>query len=616
MNIQVRNKIKPVKHSRLRDERLLTLFYESDPTETLRAAKVMISAWIKEQEFTHQLDKARDFIRETVISYWENIHNIHIRQKPLPSSFIPVIQSNLDNSVLAVADVLGKAVAQLDIIDAVHYIGSLYSSLLPDDIRSENGVFYTPPSLSAYLIEMAIAAKDHDLTQISVLDPACGSGAFLIPLAIKIADALQNEPPEVILQHVETHVKGYEIDPFAAWLSQVFLETALKNIISISQRPPGNLVTVCNSLELHTSSQEKFDIVIGNPPYGRIKLTECIASRYKQTLYGHPNLYGLFTHLAIKLTKENGILAYLTPTSFLSGEYFKNLRKFIRENTNPIEIAFVSNRKGIFESVLQETMLTTYKVGHSLKKQNSIKVKELLTSSNSHASTNEIGHFKLPERNNEPWILSRNADQAIIVQVMNNMDSRLSDWGYKVTTGQLVWNRFKNDLTNTFNRNCYPIIWAESITQNGSFQFKAEKKNHAKWFNYKTGLDFLLTKSSCVLLQRTTSKEQGKRLIAAVLPSSLIEKNKAVIVENHLNILSPIADNPQVSLEVLSIFLNSKAANDAFRTISGSVAVSAYELEALPLPKPSDLRLLSELVARNAPKSMIEEECMNLYNKK
>jgi adenine-specific DNA-methyltransferase len=608
--------MKPIKHAFLRENGILDLFQQTDPQRTLQSGKLMAIAWAKKLESYQQLPFIQDFIRLTVISYWQTAHNLPVRQKPLPELYAHISFSKQDNSVKAIAEVIGKAAAQLDVTNAAFYLGSLYTSLLPDNMRSENGVFYTPSALSSRLIEMSLDANK-DWGTISVTDPACGSGAFLIPVALKIANALKRKSASAILQHIETHLKGYEIDPFAAWLCQVFIEVALKDIISAAGRHIVNLVTVCNTLEHQFTPDEKFDLVIGNPPYGKIKLTDKIASKYKQSLYGHPNLYGLFIHLAINITKENGAIAYLTPTSFLSGEYFKNLRLFIRKNAIPLEVDFVSVRKGVFEDVLQETMLATYKI-NSCKpiRQPKLKVNEFIALPDGRSAVNKIGDFNLPENLATPWILSRKPGQTNIVQTMSRMKARLNDWGYRISTGQLVWNRFKEQLTDIYSKGCYPIVWSEAITQDGNFNLKSEKKNHSRWFAYKKGDDFLLTNSPCILLQRTTAKEQDKRLIAAILPTSLIEERKSVIVENHLNMIVPITHRPFVSLEVLSVFLNSKAVNDAFRTISGSVAVSAYELEALPLPDISCLSKLQTLVAGNASNECIEKECTRLYQNK
>lgn len=57
------------------------------------------------------------------------------------------------------------------------------------------------------------------------------------------------------------------------------------------------LVHVCDSLK-HVPSTGDFDLVIGYPPYGRIALSAALRPRFRRSLYGHANLYGIFTDLA------------------------------------------------------------------------------------------------------------------------------------------------------------------------------------------------------------------------------------------------------------------------------------------------------------------------------
>ena len=59
--------------------------------------------------------------------------------------------------------------------------------------------------------------------------------------------------------------------------------------------------------------------------------------------------------------------------------------------------------------------------------------------------------------------------------------------------------------------------------------------------------------------------------------------------------------------------LNSRVTDQMFRCINGSVAVSAYELEALPLPPPENVEGLGELVRQGAAKHRIEREVAHLY---
>ena len=199
------------------------------------------------------------------------------------------------------------------------------------------------------------------------------------------------------------------------------------------------------------------------------------------------------------------------------------------------------------------------------------------------------------------------------VKQLQTCKHHLVDWGYTVSTGPLVWNRFKDQLHNRKAKNRLPLIWAESVQTDGRFEWRATKRNHQPWFEIHEGDRWLIAKQHCVLLQRTTAKEQHRRLIAAPLPSEFIEKYGAVVIENHLNMLKPLGTNPAVSAEVLSAFLNSSAADQAFRCVSGSVAVSAYEVEALPLPSPDALEGLQSLIDQKADCAAIESECLRLY---
>ena len=123
----------------------------------------------------------------------------------------------------------------------------------------------------------------------------------------------------------------------------------------------------------------------------------------------------------------------------------------------------------------------------------------------------------------------------------------------------------------------------------------------------------MLTDVPCVLLQRTTAKEQDRRLIAAELPASFIHEHGAVVIENHLNMIRPIAGNPSVSPAAVAALLNSAIVDRLFRCINGSVAVSAYDLESLPLPPPEAMKGIERLVQQRAKRQTLEIAVERLY---
>ena len=64
----------------------------------------------------------------------------------------------------------------------------------------------------------------------------------------------------------------------------------------------------------------------------------------------------------------------------------------------------------------------------------------------------------------------------------------------------------------------------------------------------------------------------------------------------------------------LAVLLNSGVVDQVFRCINGSVAVSAYELEALPLPSPEEAKEIEGLVKRRAPRETLECAVERLYS--
>ena len=195
------------------------------------------------------------------------------------------------------------------------------------------------------------------------------------------------------------------------------------------------------------------------------------------------------------------------------------------------------------------------------------------------------------------------------------MPARLADWGYEVSTGPLIWNRFKSQMRARAGRGHFPLIWAEAVTPDGCFIFRADKRNHSPYFKTEPGDDWLIVNKSCVLVQRTTAKEQLRRLIAAELPATFIETHGGVVVENHLNMVRPIG-MPKVSSAAVAAVLNSDTVDQMFRCISGSVAVSAFELEAIPLPTADAMAQIERLVTGGAKRTAIEQALLGLYGGK
>lgn len=581
---------------------------EAEIIAGLQSSRVMVRALAQTLPEGECLQLAHAFGERLVKSWWTascTRHEVTLDLRHPHKAFAPF---TLSEALAEIADTLGKLASRLEPEIAAYQIGLTYTYLLPAAYRSTHGIYYTPPILTQRLIDLA-TQTGVDWSTCRVLDPACGGGAFLAPIAKHIIQKLPECSPRILLENISNRLRGYEIDPFGAWLAQIALDIVLIPFSAASGKKTPNLVTLCDSLQKNPP-RDQFDLVIGNPPYARTRLSPELREKFKRGLFGHANLYGVFTDVALRHTRVNGVIAFVTPTSFLAGEYFKNLRALLGREAPPKHLNFVAARRHVFDDVLQETLLATYRRGAD---RSPVTVHELHATRPHELNINALGQLDLPIDPSMPWILPRNTEQVLTVQSLQGCKHHLVDWGYTVSTGPLVWNRFKDQLHSRKAKNRLPLIWAESVLPDGRFEWRAAKRNHEPWFEVRERDGWLISRQNCVLLQRTTAKEQHRRLIAAALPASFIAEHGAVVVENHLNMLKPLGGKPRVSPEVLAAFFNSRAADQAFRCVSGSVAVSAYELEALPLPSPDALEALQKLILAKASRQKIEDECQRLY---
>jgi adenine-specific DNA-methyltransferase len=570
----------------------------------LARARFVARAWSETVPESRRTSQAALFSRSAI----EAFAGVIVPEFALSAPFITP-RGKLDATARELAASIGREAAALPVLEGCHFLTSLYTTLLPGKERSALGAFYTPPALTQRLLDLA-SEGGVDWSTARVLDPASGGGAFLLEAAARMRRALDGSEPAFILAQLGNRLSGFELDPHAASLSQAALEIFLSDLRTGNGRDVPVFVKVCDTLE--ETPAELYDLVIGNPPYGRVTLTAAQRARFARSLYGHANLYGVFTDIALRWTRPGGVIAYLTPTSMLGGQYYAALRKLLADEAPPVAIDFVHARRGVFEDVLQETLLALYSKGGPRQR---FQVHYLNVDNEREARLTKNGKVGLPADASAPWLAPREPAHVGLIKAAEGMAARLADWGYGVSTGPLVWNRFKPQMRARAGRGLHPLIWAEAVTADGRFIFRADKRNHAPYFKPEAGDGWLVVDRSCVLVQRTTAKEQDRRLIAAELSQAFIDAHGGVVVENHLNMVRTIGA-AKVSPASVAAVLNSDIVDQVFRCISGSVAVSAFELESIPLPPASGMAAIEKLVAKGASRATIEKSLRALYGVK
>ncbi|MDQ2791305.1 MAG: hypothetical protein DLM60_18275 [Pseudonocardiales bacterium] len=208
---------------------------------------------------------------------------------------------------------------------------------------------------------------------------------------------------------------------------------------------------------------------------------------------------------------------------------------------------------------------------------------------NGHSIRVPIGVARPPALPDMPWSLPRDVSDVPLVRRATTLRGRLSDYGWKISTGPLVWNRAKDRISARRRADTIKIMWAADL--DGGKPRRARVREAQRWLQLRPGDDrTLVLDRPAVLVRRTTAPEQPRRLVAADLDAACLEEwGGRVVVENHVNVLTCIDGESPLTARLLVALLDSSAFDRLYRCLTGSVAVSAYELAAMPLPDQSTL---------------------------
>ncbi len=474
----------------------------------------------------------------------------------------------------------GSPLVGLEVADAAE-VGAAYAGALDPATRLREGRHYTPAGLAAELWhEIVAAGEDAGPT----VDPACGAGALLLAPLRRLVRS--SDEPTAILAAAQHLISGTDLDQIAVWLGNALLSAELlplwARLPEAERRPLPQFLRVADGL---SSTAESPRIIIMNPPYGRVRLETSARARWQGSLYGHANRYALFLHAAIERVAQDGVVGAIIPTSFLGGAYYKRLRSFIDEHAPLIRLAFVDSRSGVFAGdVLQETCLAVFRKGAA---PGPIVCSRLAV--NGTVESTRLPTAPKRRRSDLPWLLPRKPTDDNLLTAASRLDARLSDYGWKASTGPLVWNRHKAQIFRSARPGRTPILWAADIDDGVVTRHSA--REHQRWIALRSRDSFMKIDQPGVLVQRTTAPEQPRRLVAALLdPPTIAQWGGELVIENHVNVMRCSDPESPLSPGLLTNLVRTPTFDRLFRCLSGTVAVSAYELEALPLPPPDTLR--------------------------
>ncbi len=193
--------------------------------------------------------------------------------------------------------------------------------LIPKTDRKVNGAFFTPTYIVDYIIN-EVGPKNED----KCLDPSCGCGSFLIG----IAEYYQKNYGKPIKSIIRENIFGSDILDYNIHRSKTILSLLGLQNGEVIEESDFNLF-IQDSLKANWA--DKFEIVVGNPPYVKYQdlsdeNRKYLADKWKTIEYGTFNLYFAFFELGYKLLTPNGKLGYITPNNYFTSLAGLSLRQY------------------------------------------------------------------------------------------------------------------------------------------------------------------------------------------------------------------------------------------------------------------------------------------------
>ncbi|MDQ2714846.1 MAG: SAM-dependent methyltransferase [Chloroflexota bacterium] len=268
----------------------------------------------------------------------------------------------------------------------IELISAIYEEFLYQEESGKDGTYYTPPMLVDFMLNQALPKSDQNY-EIRLLDPACGSGIFLVEAYRRLVERWrsrnkQNPGPAELIELLKKSIFGVDIKLQALQIAAFSLYLAMldyiepKTIRRDVQFPPliGTNLIVADFFEERVNFEgHKFDLVVGNPPWMSNLTSHAEIFRRKHGYkIGDKQIVQAFLWHAPDFCKPNGQIALLCSSKSLlfnkSGPNVSFRLAFFNKFTVTKIFDFSALRHFLFEKGVAPTAAIFYRPGQPSRK--------------------------------------------------------------------------------------------------------------------------------------------------------------------------------------------------------------------------------------------------------
>jgi len=286
--------------------------------------KIIIpESYVNDKQITNIITQILDIKKKYNVSTNEVLHEAIIsiltqNEKAIPDSLNLILNERTNNT-----DFINDFnTIEIKYNEENDFLGCLYMSLISVGQKDTNGIFYTPYKVVDKIVSSITFAPNS-----RIVDPGCGSGNFLIQAYKKMKK--NNIPTNDIIQNLY----GYDIDEIAVLLAKI-------NIYILDNDIVFENINIFVQDFLNDDINETFDVIIGNPPWGK-KYTreekEKISKKYS-VAFSKMDSFSQFMIKSFDILNPAGTLGFVLPSSILNIAVHKDIREFLlRHKINSIQ---------------------------------------------------------------------------------------------------------------------------------------------------------------------------------------------------------------------------------------------------------------------------------------
>ena len=208
-----------------------------------------------------------------------------------------------------------------------------FESLIEEDNKGENGIVFTPQYIAEYISSHVFSEITSISKTVSVIDPGCGCGIFLVA----VAEYLLSKTSWSINTIINNNIYGIDIVPDNVRRCNLILTL-------LSAKHDGDYMNIkpniicADSLNSDWSTifnTKAFDYIVGNPPYVNPhdmskETIEFLKNNFSTTKNGVFNIFYAFIEKGVKELNNEGMLSFILPNNFLTIKSALALREFLQ----------------------------------------------------------------------------------------------------------------------------------------------------------------------------------------------------------------------------------------------------------------------------------------------